>query len=128
MTVKERRGGWSRDDVVVPPMTCLPGAGDGNHHERAKLQKLSQRGAVRVARLTAMAFSDKAEERAVAAGHPSTPEDNLELLAFDDDYNVRSWVVRNTSTPDDLLFLMEDDEDSRIRAAATAELEWRNHD
>lgn len=109
-------------------MSCLPGVGDGNHHERAKLQKLSQRGAVRVARLTAMAFSDKAEERAVAAGHPSTPEDIIELLAIDDDYNVRSWVVRNTATPVRLLNAMIDDEDSRIRAAATAELEWRNLD
>lgn len=109
-------------------MSCLPGVGDGNHHERAKLQRLSQRGRIRVARLTAFALSDDPEERAVAAGHPMTPVDMLELLAIDDEYTVRSWVVRNTATPDDLLNAMIDDEDSRIRAAATAELEWRNLD
>lgn len=106
-------------------MSCLPGVGDGNHHERAKLQRLSQRGRIRVARLTAFALSEDPEERAVAAGHPMTPVEMLEHLSVDPVYNVRSWVVRNTATPAWLVARMwAHDEDKRIRAAAKAEWEW----
>lgn len=112
--------------MEVGKVSCLPGVGDGNHHERAKLQRLSQRGRIRVARLTAFALSEDPEERAVAAGHPMTPVEMLEHLSVDPVYNVRSWVVRNTATPVRLLnWMKRDDSDPRIRAAAKAEWEWR---
>ena len=57
----------------------------------------------RVARLLRMANSEKASQRAAAAGNPLTPEFALEILATDPDLTVRSWVARNPVCPPRIL-------------------------
>jgi hypothetical protein len=66
--------------------------------------------------------SEKATDRIVAAGNPSSPLYVLTLLARDPDPAVRGWVARNPSARKTTIQYLTGDEDPSIRAFANFRL------
>ena len=76
----------------------------------------------KVRRLYDMSVSKDPKVRAIAAGHPNTPEDALWELCDDDNIYVRSWVTRNPNVNADILsYMMDEDLSPVVRAGAR----WR---
>ena len=65
-------------------------------------------------RLELFARSYNPRFRAVAAGHPKTPERTLLLLAHDEDLMVRRSLALNPGLPESVRRVLEDDEDAGI--------------
>jgi hypothetical protein len=113
-------------------MSCFnfipPGARESFFSDEAKAQRLSwfppellitDRQAKRMEKL---AKSEKATDRIVAAGNPSSPLYVLTLLARDPDPLVRGWVARNPSARKTTIQYLTGDEDPSIRAFANFRL------
>jgi hypothetical protein len=120
--------GGSGFESQVGHMSCFnfipPGARESFFSDEAKTQRLSwfppqllitDRQAKRMENL---AKSDKATDRIVAAGNPSTPLFVLTDLARDPDPLVRGWVARNPSVRKTTIEYLTGDPDPSIRAYA----------
>lgn len=77
-----------------------------------------------VQRMRKLAMSEKATDRLVAAGSPSTPPVWLDILRLDGEVQVRRALVKNPAVSRDIVETMgKFDEDEGIRAYAKFRLD-----